>query len=70
MSDVVIVSRTPRDGDMIEVTVSIDTLRFTVHVPKALDESPDAPSVYRAMADAQVRRNQDTAAVIEANRSV
>lgn len=70
MAQVVVIQRVGRELGMVEVTLSCDGVRFTVHVPETLDESPDAESVYQAMADATVRQANDIAEIRDANKGV
>lgn len=70
MSRAVVISRQERDGDMIEVTLSKDGDRFVIHVPRGVDQGPDADVIYQRMAQHQADQAAGVRAVIEANRSV
>lgn len=65
-----VLSRKDRDGGMAEIELSQDMIRWTVHVPATLADSPDAPATYQAMADAMTRTHGQLSAIVAANRSV
>jgi hypothetical protein len=70
VSRAVVISKAPRDGDMIEVTLSKDGTRFTAHIPAALDDTPEADVIYQRMAQTVADQADRVRNIIQANRSV
>lgn len=63
-------SRVPRDGGMVDVTLSQGARRFTVSVTQALDSSDVAMPVYQRMADNLEKEAQALLAIVDSYRSV
>lgn len=66
----VVVSKVPREGGMVDVTLSQGGTRFTVSVPEAVDANPGAQLIYQRMADAILREADTLRSIVEANRRV
>lgn len=66
----VVLSKVPRDGGMVEVTLSQDGTRFVVHVPAIVDASEDAEVIYQSMANTVVRQADSLRSIVDRNRGV
>lgn len=50
MAAVVVVGKSVREDQKVEVTLSKDGIRFTVVVPQSVAEAPEAHALYEVMA--------------------
>lgn len=70
MAQVVVIKQTPREGGMVEVQLSADSIGWTVHVPAVIADSPEAMTVYQAMADNVLGEHERLAGIQAINRNV
>lgn len=70
MSKVIVVAKRPRDNGMLEIDLSQEGTRFTVHVPAILEQSEDFDVIIQHMANTVVREADRLRSIVDANRGV